>query len=66
MIQQMKLYTLSQTLDEIITKKNCQGENDMKKSIKRKFIDMLSPNNIDYIFFQHGANSFYYKLPAII
>ena len=26
----------------------------MKKSIKRKFIDMLSPNNIDYIFFQHG------------
>ena len=26
----------------------------MKKSIKRKFIDMLSPNNIDFIFFQHG------------
>ena len=56
MIQQTKLYTLSQTLDDIITKKNCQGENYMKKSVKRKFIDMLSPNNIDYIFFQHGAN----------
>ena len=56
MIQQTKLNSLTQTLDEVLTKQDCQEENcnQMKTSIKRKFIDMLTLDNIDWIFFQSG------------
>ena len=56
MIQQTKLNSLTQTLDEVLTKQDCQEENcnQMKTSIKRKFIDMLTLDNIDWIFFQRG------------
>ena len=56
MIQQTKLNSLTQTLDEVLTKQNCQEENcnQMKTSIKRRFIDMLTLDNIDWIFFQSG------------
>ena len=63
MIQQTKLNTLTQTLDEVLTKQNCQEENCnyMKTSIKRKFIDMLTSDNINWIFFQNG-----FKLQILI
>ena len=56
MIQQTKLNRLTQTLDEVLTKQNCQEENcnQMKTSIKRRFIDMLTLDNIDWIFFRSG------------
>ena len=56
MIQQTKLNSLTQTLDEVLTEQNCQKENcnQMKTSIKRKFINILTLDNIDWLFFQTG------------